>query len=41
MVLSAAGEKFNVVDLPDVGITQYNVWDPDGNHIHIDFTEPA
>lgn len=39
--LSAAGEKFNVVDLPDVGITQYNVWDPDGNHIHIDFTEPA
>jgi len=39
--LSAAGEKFNVVDLPDVGITQYNVWDLDGNHIHIDFTEPA
>ncbi len=39
--LNNAGERFNVIDLKDVGITQYNVWDPDGNHIHIDFTESA
>ena len=37
--LVAAGEKFQTVDLNDVGITQYNIWDPDGNHIHIDFRE--
>ena len=37
--LVAAGEKFETVDLKDVGITQYNIWDPDGNHIHIDFRE--
>ena len=29
--------KFERNDLPDVGIVQYNLWDPDGNHIHIDF----
>jgi catechol 2,3-dioxygenase-like lactoylglutathione lyase family enzyme len=23
--------------VPDFGILQVNVWDPDGNHIHIDF----
>ena len=37
--LVVAGEKFETVDLKDVGITQYNIWDPDGNHIHIDFRE--
>ena len=37
--LVAAGEKFETVDLKEVGITQYNIWDPDGNHIHIDFRE--
>ncbi len=35
--LAGAGEKFERNDLPDVGIVQYNLWDPDGNHIHIDF----
>lgn len=35
--LASAGEKFERNDLPDVGIVQYNLWDPDGNHIHIDF----
>ena len=35
--LSEAGEKFEANELTDVGIVQYNVWDPDGNHIHIDF----
>ncbi len=37
--LNEAGEKFEILEIPDFGITQYNVWDPDGNHIHIDFTE--
>jgi hypothetical protein len=23
--------------VPGLGIVQVNVWDPDGNHIHIDF----
>lgn len=35
--LTAAGEKFERRDLPGGKITQYNIWDPDGNHIHIDF----
>ncbi len=35
--LVAAGERFERRDLPNGAITQYNIWDPDGNHIHIDF----
>lgn len=35
--LTAAGEKFQRRDVPGGVITQFNVWDPDGNHIHIDF----
>ena len=36
--LTAAGEKFAKREVPDIGIMQFNIWDPDGNHIHIDFT---
>ncbi|MEP1205766.1 MAG: VOC family protein [Rhizobiaceae bacterium] len=36
--LNTAGEKFEIAEVKDFGITQYNVWDPDGNHIHIDFS---
>ena len=25
-------------DLEAIGVTQINLWDPDGNHIHIDFS---
>ena len=39
--LKGAAEKFEVVEIKEFGITQYNVWDPDGNHIHIDFREGA
>ena len=39
--LKGADEKFETVEIKDFGITQYNVWDPDGNHIHIDFREGA
>lgn len=35
--LAAAGEKFEKRDVPGFGVTQFNIWDPDGNHIHIDF----
>lgn len=35
--LEAAGERFEKRVVPGFGITQVNVWDPDGNHIHIDF----
>lgn len=37
--LEAAGEAYEVVPVPDAGIVQINCWDPDGNHIHIDFPE--
>ena len=35
----AAGERVDVRKVPDFPIVQVNMWDPDGNHIHIDFTE--
>jgi len=31
------GETYRRADIPDFGIAQYNIWDPDGNHIHVDF----
>ena len=37
--LKAAGEKFETIEIKEFGITQYNIWDPDGNHIHIDFRD--
>jgi catechol 2,3-dioxygenase-like lactoylglutathione lyase family enzyme len=37
--LQAAGERFQTTEIKDFGITQFNVWDPDGNHIHIDFRD--
>ncbi len=35
--LEAAGERYKRGELKDFNIVQINVWDPDGNHIHIDF----
>ncbi|MEM9779274.1 MAG: VOC family protein [Pseudomonadota bacterium] len=35
--LGTAGERSEVATVPDVNIVQVNVWDPDGNHLHIDF----
>jgi len=32
-----AGERTSVRKVPDFPIVQVNMWDPDGNHIHIDF----
>ena len=37
--LTEMDEAFRVGHVADFGITQFNVWDPDGNHIHVDFTD--
>ena len=41
--LEQLGEKYDVRVVPKIGIVQFNIWDPDGNHIHVDFqpTEPG
>jgi len=36
--LEAAGERYDVNPVPGAGIVQINCWDPDGNHIHVDFS---
>lgn len=35
--LERSGVNYQRSDVPDINIIQYNMWDPDGNHIHIDF----
>jgi len=35
--LQKSGESYQRTDLQDIQLVQINVWDPDGNHIHIDF----
>ena len=35
--LTRIGERFEVAFVPGAPVLQINVWDPDGNHIHIDF----
>ncbi len=37
--LNAHGVTFKKSGLPELGITAFNIWDPDGNHIHVDFTD--
>ena len=36
--VNAAGARHTVRKVPSFPIVQVNLWDPDGNHIHIDFT---
>ena len=36
--LEAAGERYEERPVPGAGIVQINIWDPDGNHIHVDFS---
>jgi hypothetical protein len=31
------GERFRRVAVPGFPIVQINIWDPDGNHLHVDF----
>lgn len=33
--------RYDEIEVPGIGITQLNIWDPDGNHIHIDFDTGA
>jgi len=35
--LKAKNERYRRNDIIDFGIAQFNIWDPDGNHIHVDF----
>lgn len=35
--LDTEGARYRLNHLNDFGIFQVNVWDPDGNHIHVDF----
>ena len=35
--LQADGERYQLRPIRDFGVLQVNVWDPDGNHIHVDF----
>ena len=35
--LDASGTRFERVRVESAKIMLYNVWDPDGNHIHVDF----
>ena len=35
--LDTEGARRRLNHIADFGILQVNVWDPDGNHIHIDF----
>ena len=32
------GIASSIAEVPGTSITQVNIWDPDGNHIHVDFT---
>jgi len=35
----ANGVEYELIAVPDARLVQVNVYDPDGNHIHIDFPE--
>ena len=37
--LDATKTPFERTDLPEINLTQLNIWDPDGNHIHVDFPQ--
>ena len=37
--LKAEQVDYKLSKVPDFPIVQVNIWDPDGNHIHIDFHE--
>jgi catechol 2,3-dioxygenase-like lactoylglutathione lyase family enzyme len=36
-LLEAEGQRLEIVVVPDFPVVQINVWDPDGNHLHIDY----
>jgi len=36
--LEANGERFTISEVKELNLVLYNIWDPDGNHIHVDFS---
>lgn len=36
--LKSKGEPYRRIDIAEINTAAFNVWDPDGNHIHVDFT---
>lgn len=39
--LTAAGQEYRRVEIAQIKTVAFNVWDPDGNHIHVDFAMDA
>jgi catechol 2,3-dioxygenase-like lactoylglutathione lyase family enzyme len=37
-LLDERGDPYRKSVVRDTGMVAYNVWDPDGNHIHVDFS---
>ncbi len=35
--LKAADQRYEISKVPKYPVVQVNVWDPDGNHLHVDF----
>lgn len=35
--LDGLGERYKLIEVPGFPVVQVNIWDPDGNHLHIDF----
>lgn len=35
--IEASGTAFKRVEVAATGLVAFNLWDPDGNHIHVDF----
>ena len=35
--LNDRAESFRRSEQKEINLVQYNIWDPDGNHIHVDF----
>lgn len=35
--LNTTGTRYKQSTLAEAGLALYNLWDPDGNHIHVDF----
>jgi len=35
--LQEHGTEYRTVPVDSIDIVQFNIWDPDGNHIHVDF----
>ena len=40
-ILQREGIAYHRVDVPGMPITQINLHDPDGNHLHIDFSQDS